>query len=198
MFIHSVLVPAGALAGSWDDLPSWQGNPYDKPSCGLVYGGGNGPRIEWHEPWERDQPKALSGAQRLVFARTFDGRIGGKRYFELAQAIAHGHSLHWLEHRQAWCRFDDEGDIVDLAGVEEVERGPRGSDATVVWVDRDLLEMHMAATDSCLAQMFDSTRVPEGFTGFGGGAEERITDTAVQLVYKYKSVAPEAISEACR
>ena len=27
---------------------------------------------------------------------------------------------------------------------------------------------------------------PEGFTGFGGGAEERITDTAVQLVYKYR------------
>jgi hypothetical protein len=76
VFVHSVLVPTSALVGSWERLPSWDGKPFDLPSCGLVYGGGEGHRIEFNDPWKRSQPNALRDAQRLVFGRTFEGRIG--------------------------------------------------------------------------------------------------------------------------
>lgn len=184
VFIHSVLVPASSIAGNWDDLPNWRGNPFDLPSCGLVYGGGEGPRIEYTEPWSDAQPKALSGAQRLVFGRTFEGRIGEKSYFDLAQLITHAHDLHWMEERQAWCRLNDEGDVVNLAGVERIERGQGGRSATLVWIDRELLELHMAATHTCLAQMFDSTRIPCDFTGFDGGEEKAVVDVAAGLTYR--------------
>lgn len=185
VFIHSVLVPSSSIEASWDDLPNWEGNPFDTPGCGLVYGGGEEPRIEFTEP-SRAQPKALSGAQRLVFGRSFDGLIGEKGYFELAQLITHAHDLHWVNHRQAWCRLNDEGDVVDLAGIERVERGPGGRSATLVWIDRELLERHMAATDTCLAQMFDSTRVPSNFYGFDGGEEKVFSDVSAGLAYKFR------------
>jgi hypothetical protein len=159
---------------------------FDAPGCGLVYGGGQGPRIEYNEPWSYAHSKALSDAQRLVFGRSFEGRIGQKSYFELAQFITHAHGVHWMEERQAWCRLNDEGDVVDLAGVERVERGQGGRSATLVWIDRELLELHMAATDTCLAQMFDSTRVPSGFIGFDGGEETVFLNVAAGLTYKFR------------
>jgi hypothetical protein len=186
VFIHSVLVPSSSIAGSWDDFPSWQGNPFDTPGCGLVYGGGEGPRMEYTEPSSYAHPKALADAQRLVFGRSFEARIGQKSYFELAQFITHAHDVHWMEERQAWCRLNDEGDVVDLAGVERVERGQGGRSATLVWIDRELLELHMAATDTCLAQMFDSTRVTSGFAGFDGGEEKVFLDVAARLTYKFR------------
>lgn len=187
VFVHSMLVPSNSIGGNWDGLPDWQGNPFDLPGCGLVYGGGKGPRIEHTEPpWSDAQPKALSGAQRLIFARLFEGRIGEKSYFELAQHFTHAHDLHWVEERQAWCRLNDEGDVVDLAGVEQIERGKEGRTATLVWIDRELLELHMAATDTCLAQMFDSTRIPSKFTGFHGGEEQVFVDVPAGLTYKFR------------
>jgi hypothetical protein len=150
-----------------------------------VLGGGQGPRVEYND-FADQQPVALTGAQRLVFGRTFEGRKGRKTYFELAQHITHAHGLHWLEHRQAWCRLNDEGDVVDLVGLDVIDRGPAGRSATLVWIDCELLEMHMVATATCLAQTFDSTRIPDGFAGFRGGQERLAVDVAANLTYKFR------------
>lgn len=184
VFVHSVLAPASSLGCDWKALPEWEGNPFDSPSCGLVYGGGKDPRIEYTAPWS-DRHEALSDAQQLVFGRSFEGLHGEKCYFELTQRITHAHDLHWVEERQAWCRLNNEGDVVDLAGVEQIERGQGGRAATFVWFDRELLEMHMSATDTCLVQMFDSTRIPSDFTGFDGGEEKVFVDVAAGLSYKF-------------
>lgn len=45
-FLHAALVPAAQLDRSWDDLTEWSDNPFDHPSCGLMYGGGEGARME--------------------------------------------------------------------------------------------------------------------------------------------------------
>ncbi|MEZ5544692.1 MAG: hypothetical protein R3F10_05820 [Lysobacteraceae bacterium] len=153
VFLHAVLIPRGQRERPWDDLNEWSGNPFDHPSCGLVYGGGQGARVELHAPWDDSQPEVLLGAQQLVFGRAFDGRIGTPTYYELAQAITLSHDLHWLEERQAWCRFDDAGDLQEIAGLLRTGRGDDGG--TLVWIDHAVLETHMAATDTCLAQLFE-------------------------------------------
>jgi hypothetical protein len=154
VFVHAVLIPTDQLERSWVEINDWTGNPFDHPSCGLVWSARDGGRLELHSPWEDGQPAVLMGATQLVFGRSFEGRLGERTYFELTQDITHAHGLHWLEERQAWCRFNDEGDIVELAGVSRI--GKRGNDVgTLVWIERQLLETHMAATGTCLAQMFD-------------------------------------------
>lgn len=183
LFLHSVLVPKTNLDGSWENITEWSGNPFESIGCGLVYGGGQGPRIEVHSPWEDRQPPILHGARQLVFGRSFEARIGQKRYFELAQEITHAHGLHWLEERQAWCRLNEEGDVVDLAKVEE-QAEPSGKSATLLWIDKRLLDMHMAATGTCLAQMFDSTRIPADFHGFNNSGYQEHSDPAARIAYK--------------
>ena len=73
LFVHAVLVPASNYGGSWERLTEWSGNPFDSASCGLVYGGGEGPRIEMNSPWDERQPEALTAAKQVVFGAVLRG-----------------------------------------------------------------------------------------------------------------------------
>ena len=154
IFVHSVFVTSESLNRNWDGLEDWSGNPADHMHCGLISGGGEGPRFEMFSPWDEDQPEVLQGARQIVFSRSFDGHIGKPHYFELTQEIAIAHGLHWVDERSAWCRLDDEGDVVNLVAIEHF-LGDDGRAATLLWIDRGLLDLHLAATGSCLIQMFD-------------------------------------------
>lgn len=187
VFVHSLLVPARDInfkkTVRW---PSWESNPFDGPSCGLVYGGGDGARVEYNEPWSHNRQPLFRRARRLIFGRSFEGSHDGRHYYELAQELAHAHGLHWVEERNAWCRLDDAGDVAEFAKIEHVgTAGGRGS-ATIVSLNRDLLNLHMAATQTCLVQMFDSTALPSEFQGFAGGEEKVFTNLSNGLVMKYR------------
>lgn len=184
IFVHAVSVPATNIERSWDRLTEWSANPFDAATCGLVYGGGDGARIERHTPWDDQQPEPLQGATQLVFGRSFDGRIGQKTYFELSQDITIAHGLHWLEERMAWCRLDDEGDIEEIAGVIE-HRLSADDMATLVWIDGKVLEAYLASTNACLAQMFDCAWLPTFDIPFDPNRIKRYTDDERTLVCKF-------------
>lgn len=187
ILVHSVLIPSKDLIGVKPEaMNSWEGSPFDSPSCGLVYGGEKGARVELTEPWSDRCSKALKQRRQLVFGRSFEGRLRDKTYFELAQELTLAHKIHWTEERNAWCRLDDAGDIVDIAKVEKI--GGEGGRGSAIWVsiNRELLEMHMAATNTCLVQMFDSTYIPERFQEFDGGEENIISDVDGGLYYKFR------------
>ncbi|MEK8029709.1 hypothetical protein AACH06_02655 [Ideonella sp. DXS29W] len=172
MLVHSVLVETSKLAGDLQGIVDWEGNPYDSPSCSLVTGGGQPARVEMFRPWRERQPAPLIGAAQLVFARAFDARLGGRTYFELSQDLAMAHDLHWLEEKQAWCRFDESGEVVALAGVECVGNEDHGASAQLVWVDYDLLQRHMSASGTSLVQMFDAIPIPAGLSSGHSEGEE--------------------------
>jgi len=168
VFLHSILVPASDVPKMEADknLTNWSGNPYSSWGCGLVWGGGEPPRVEFSEPLRNIGTTSMENGQQLVFGRNFEGRGEDKRYFEIAQFLVHAHGLHWTPERRAWSRFDDNGDIEDLIVLtEEKGRGGYGTGTCIV-IKRDVLEMHMSATDTVLVQMFDSTVVPENFHGW--------------------------------
>src|ERR1051325_210310 len=168
VFLHSILVPASDLPkmeSAKDDLTHWSGNPYNSWSCGLVWGGGEPPRVEFSEP-RKLGVRALENGQQLVFGRSFEGRGEDKHYYEIAQFLVHAHGLHWTPERRAWSRLDDNGDIEDIIVLAKEEgKGGYGTGTCIV-IRRDVLEMHMSATDTVLVQMFDSTIVPEDFGGW--------------------------------
>lgn len=187
VFVHSLLLPVKDInfteTGSFT---SWEGNPFDSPSCGLVYGGGEGARVEYNEPWTYSRQPFFRRARRLIFGRSFEGSHDGHHYYELAQELTHAHGLHWVEERNAWCRLDDAGDVVEFAKVEHVAPDNGRGSATIVSVNRDLLNLHMAATQMCLVQMFDSTALPGEFHGFMGGEEHVFSNPSSGLVMKYR------------
>ncbi|MFL9966591.1 hypothetical protein PQR02_37640 [Paraburkholderia sediminicola] len=186
VFVHSVLVPKSSIklrdkAG----FTNWQGNPYDGPSCGSVYGGGEGARVEY-DKGALGTRGMLAMARQLIFARSFDVLHGGDTYYELAQELTHAHGLHWVDERSAWCKLDERGDVEDVARVEISEGSTASLKTTVVAISRKVLDLHMAATDTCTLQMFDSDVHPAEFHGFDGGVEKQFVDAQNGLVMKYR------------
>ncbi|MFS2033413.1 hypothetical protein ACEN8I_05230 [Polaromonas sp. CT11-55] len=184
VLVHSVLVKTSKLAGGLRGIADWQGNPYDSPSCSLVTGGNQSAQVEMFYPWRERQPAPLIGAIQLVFARTFDARLGGRTYFELSQDLTLAHGLHWLEEKQAWCRFDENGEVVAMAGVEHAGNGDHGAAAQLVWVDHDLLQRHMSASGTSLVQMFDAIPIPSGLPTSEHPAGEEVGNFESGLIYR--------------
>ncbi len=175
VFLHSILVPASNVPKLEADknLTHWSGNPHTSWACGLVWGGGEPPRVESSGPLRNIGTTSMGNGQQLVFGRSFEGRAEDKHYYEIAQFLTHAHGLHWTPERRAWSRFDDNGDIEDVIVLtEEKGRGGYGTGRCIV-IRRDVIEMQMSATDSVLVQMFDSTIIPENFHGWGANAEVR-------------------------
>lgn len=185
LLLHSILVPAQDIENiAMEDLTSWEGNPFDSWTCGLVWGGERPARVEFDEHLFRIGTKALRNGRQLIFGRSFEGRTEDKRYFEIAQFLTHSHGLHWTPERHAWCRFDEHGDIADIVQwTEEMGRGGYGT-ATCIAINREVIEMHMSATGSVLIQMFDSTCIPKNFHGWGVGEDQYIKDDKRGLYYR--------------
>lgn len=184
ILVHAVLVETSKLVGDLQGIVDWEGNPYDAPSCSLVTGGGQPARVEMFHPWRERQPAPLIGATQLVFARAFDARLGERTYFELSQELALAHGLHWLEEKQAWCRFDQNGEVVAVAGVERAGSDEHGASAHLVWVDYDLLQRHMSASCKSLVQMFDAIPIPAGLSPSEQPDCEEVCKLKAGLIYR--------------
>ena len=183
LLLHSILVPINALdAVKPDDMMHWD-DPRESWSCGLVYGGGQPPRLEYSRPLSRICPSAYEGGQRLVFSRSFDGRTEDKHYYEIAQFLTHAHNLHWTPERNAWCRLDENGDVEDVIKWTE-KAGRSGYEAaTCIAIDREVIEMQMSATGTALVQMFDVTSVGNGFHGWNKGEERSVENQEFNLYF---------------
>ena len=174
LLLKTILVPLEDLEQVTPDALTRWDDPLESWSCGLVYGGREGARVEYSTPLSRIQPDPLKSRERLVFSRSFDGRKEDKEYYEIAQSLSHAHGLHWTPERQAWCRLDDNGDVEEVIRLIE-QRGRSGyGSATCISMDREVLEMHMAATGMALVQMFDLTNIGHGFMGWNVREEKAV------------------------
>ena len=183
LLIQSILVPMEDLKSvAPKDMIHWNW-PLASWSCGLVYGGGRPPRVEYSQPLEGIEPSGFQRGQQLVFHRSFEGRTVDKQYYEIAQFLTHAHDLHWTPERRAWCRFDKDGDVENvITGEEELGRSSYES-ATCIFIKRDVLEMQMSATSSALVQMFDLTSVRDGFVSWQEGEDSSTRDQELGLYF---------------
>lgn len=186
LIIEAFFVPKKSLAKiPKSRLYDWDNPMSDLWSCGEVWGGGEPPRVEFNVNNLRIGQKVITDSQNLVFRRSFEGRSQDKNYYEIAQFFTHAHGLHWVPERQAWSKFDDQGDIEDSIQLHEViERGDRKSIA--ITVDREILELHLTATDTVLVQVYDCTRWRNPFHAWPEGPEDKkIADDCI--FYKIKN-----------
>jgi hypothetical protein len=173
-FIHAVVVPNELLnPPDVDDLMAWNFNP--SSTWGIWTRFSTPPEIRIGQPLE-DSGKTFSRGEQIVFARSFEGHVGDKSYFEVLQKFIHVFDLHFMVERNAYCRLDRRGDIDE---VVQIIRVPRDKDlwssSTIILVKRDVLDEYLLLTGSSIVRMFDFTRYkPRGFDGWSGkqGAEE--------------------------
>ncbi len=190
LLIRSILVPMEDLKSvPLEDMMHWDW-PLDSWSCGLVYGGGEPPRVEYSEPLEGIEPSGFRRGQQLVFYRSFQGRTADKQYYEIAQCLTHAHDLHWTPERRAWCRFDNAGDVEDVITWKEAPGRSGYETATCIVINREVLEMQMSATASALVQLFDLTSVGVDFASWQKGEDSSTQDQELGLYFRSHREGP--------
>lgn len=176
VFINSILVP---------DID------FDTPAVEDLLKWNYSPRHSWSEVYASDQvwiepPLTSSGSEvlargeQIIFQRDFNGFAPDCDYYELSQKIAHILGIHLVSERDAWCRFNELGDIEDVVKIITVGDSRRLSHAVIVAIQKEALGKYSALTESVLVRMFDFTRFKRGnFNGWQDGTEKTLDENNI-------------------
>lgn len=181
-FVYAMAVSNDRLVpADLGDLLGWSCNPYSS-AASFVYGGGR------EDVWIESGPsatgaKALEGGMQLIYGRAFEGWTGsGRNYFELNQEFAHASGIHWRPEHQAYCRYDEQGDLAHVVSIT----GPQANGLSLVTCQREPLDEYLSASNMSLVRMFDFTLLRrDGFSTWPDG-EERIQRETDEFQYRQK------------
>jgi hypothetical protein len=175
-FIHAVLVPSCSVdRPNSEDLLAWHCDAYS--SWGVEISYTTPVSISIAQPLDHTGSKTLDHGEQLVFARSFEGLLDEKHYFEILQKFLHISELHFVPERHAYCRLDENGDIEDVIRVLTAPQKGEDCGGTIVTFSREVLDRYQALTDASVVRMFDFTRYRPPFSGWGNDhASEYSTD----------------------
>jgi hypothetical protein len=182
LFVHGVAVKRDLLFPlDKDDLLGWSGNPYgSRAGYGFDFDD-SGVWID--EGCFMHGSKAIEKAQQLVFMRDFEGLNDHSTYCEILQEFLHLSEIHWRNELKSYCRFDENGDFDSVVSVtikDDVDK------VTLVSVQREPLELYLAASDSVLVQMFDFTCYQSGKFSSWPDEPEKLMLESDELFFRQK------------
>ncbi len=176
-FIHALLAPVSALnPPDCEDLLAWDCTPYS--SWGIEISFGNPRSVSISPPLSHTGSKALDEAEQLIFARSFEGRIGEKHYYEVLQKFAQASEIHFLHERQAYCRLDELGDIEEVLRIVEFPSKGGEYGGTAITCRRSVIDEYAALTDSVIVRTFDFTFCD--LSRFAGWAESHKVEQTLE------------------
>jgi len=182
-FIYAVLVPERLVTPpKVDDLDHWSCNPYS--SWGVAIGHGKRTKISLSPPLDYTSSKTLDHGEQIVFARSFDGRQEQSSYIEISQKLTHAFGLHDVPERDAFCRFDERGDIEDVVRISSVPGQSGRVQGRVVSILRDTIDEYMVITGQAMVLLYDSTRFE--LNHFGGWQNQDAIYREVQPEIYYR------------
>lgn len=182
-FIHTIAVPSAALAKATPHaLLNWTAHPFTSIAS---YVSGGGRRTIWIERGgnHRGSP-ALNAGVDLFFGRTFEGWSGSDRtYFEVNQEYTHLSGIHLRPERNAYCNFDDNGDLADIVSITCKTNGNDVALVTFTWQE---LEEYLGVANYALVRMFDFTLLRYGQFGGWSDDPEDIIRVSDDFLYRQK------------
>lgn len=183
-FMNAIAVPTSAVnPPDVEDLMSWNCNA--TTSWGVCTTFSKPPSISIAPPLDHTGSKTLNQGEQLVFARHFEGRIGRKNYHEVLQKFIQVFDLHFLEERNAYCRFDKHGDIEDVICIVALPSIGGAYGGTVIMFNRNVLDEYLALTDSVLVRTFDFTHYRP--SQFGGWSAPHLAEYKTDNDLSYRS-----------
>lgn len=163
--IHGVLVPLEPVASmDHDRLRREFVMPDDAWAIEHASGGGELDRVYLTPPLRRLDPPMDQG-EKLVFKRSFAGRQG-QTPVEISQKLVHALDLHFIEERNAWCRLDEEGDLVDVIKIFRESLEDWTQNVTIVTIQSKDFAEYMCLAGMALLVFFDFTRTDHSFLGW--------------------------------
>jgi len=178
-FIYGVLLPARLITSpNVDDRDQWNCNPFSSWGISISYG--KHPKVALSPPLDHTGSKTLDRGEQILFARDFDGRQDQRSYIEISQKLAHAFGLHYVPERDAFCRFDQRGDVEDVVRVSYPSGQSGREEGYAVTILRTTLDEYMTITKQALVLLYDSTRFEPKI--FGGWEKQDVV---------YRQVHPE-------
>ncbi|WP_421724781.1 hypothetical protein [Bauldia sp.] len=187
-FIHGVLAPRGPIVSpDIDDLLAWSGNPAS--SWGIVH---SADTVEIQPPLSDYGSKTLAAGEQIIFSRSLPDVPQRGDYIEISQALSHLAGLHYIAERDAWCRLNRHGDLVDMLRVVHLPPSQGQSwGGTAVVIKARVLEAYATLQDAGLVRMFDFSRHRPG-TLPKWGAQSEIRRLQSDLHYRFALVQGQA------
>jgi hypothetical protein len=183
-FIHALFAPASALnPPDYEDLLGWECTPYS--SWGIEISFGTPKSVSISHPLSHTGSKTLDKAEQLIFARSFEGRIGEKHYYEASQKFAQLSGIHFLPERQAYCRLDEVGDIEEVIRIIEFPSNGGEYGGTTITCKRSVVDEYAALTDSVIVRTFDFTFCD--LSRFGGWSKSHKVEQTIEKDFFYKA-----------
>ncbi len=189
LYVHSVLVPRTAVdPPDHDDLSGADLMLSDTWCIQKAYGGGEGHRIYLEPPLCDPRCKTLTGAEKLIYLRSFEGVKECRSTIEISQKLVHALDLYYMDERHAYCRLGDHGDIEAVISVYDDENPDSWQRVHAVTIRGRDLATYMALSNTSLVSMFDFTRSIPGASSNRDGQDPQ-TFQARDLFY-WSSVIP--------
>ncbi len=167
VFLETVIIPARDFSKP-SELREWE-LIHDR--WGLNYSF-NEPRVWLEPPFASERIDAFKNAEKLLFTRSFTGYEDDKNYFEILQKFAHTIDLHYIGHKNAWCRLDENGDIEEVLRILKFPNKAGLDTEYVATVLRSVLDEYLLASQAIAIRAFDFTRVDDSFHAWGGEREQ--------------------------
>ncbi len=142
-------------------------------------------------PLSSERDKILSTGEQIVFGRSFECINNNECYYELNQKLAHVLEVHYVEERKSWCKLDDQGDIVEVFKLFEInDHLPKNRTGIIICAKREELSEYISIENLTLIRMFDITRFK--LDNFRGWADNRESEDfgKLTLIYGSLSITP--------
>jgi hypothetical protein len=164
VLIKTVVVPCDDKVGfDLDELQKWELID-DQWSMNW---GMNDPAVWLEAPCDHEPTPALRRAEPLIFSRSFDGFEGEKQYFQLSQKFEHVFDLHYVRHKKAFCKLDENGDVQSVVQINNIEDSDPKFPGTVIFASRKILDEYLLSSRAVALRAFDFTRLDRRFHGWG-------------------------------
>ena len=187
-FVQTVLAPTkNVTPPDKEDLLGMHFIPSSSWCIQRSYGGGKEHRVYLEPPLACCGCNSLTGGEKLIFIRPFEGMNSEETKIEISQKLVHSLGLHFVEERQAYCRLDNKGDVQTVIKVYHDRGSDSWSDIRLVSILAKDLATYMALTSTSLVVKFDFTRfIPGSFDDWSGALEQDYD--ADDLFYRSKTI----------
>lgn len=159
LFLNSVLLDNTKIKK--EDILSiknWSGNSNTQwsISCSIS-------DCEISSPMDNYGSSVLSDGEPIFFIRSFE-YAGYEHYFELNQKILQILNLHYIYEENAWCKFDDLGDLEKIIQFQKITDG--NNRISLLCMRKRELDMYCTLTKQNIVRMIDVTFLYENFIGW--------------------------------
>ena len=159
--IHSVLLPLASVTPP-DPQALKDADFANHWRLTHVSGGGQPDRMYLSSPCDNFGIKGSEAGQQLVFRRHFTDVDEGEMRTEISQPMIQALNIYWLDEESAYCRLNEEGDILPVIRQHCLESKAREKGAILITILAEDLHRYMAVTEYALVTKFDFTRFASG------------------------------------